>query len=161
MPVSNTRRLFTRFAVAVNYAVAQPSMFFMAILTILLWLGSGPLFKWDDTWQLFINTTTTIITFLMVFLIHHAQHVHWEDSLPLIHEVEEHLSSASRFQVEYIHKSPHGSSARTRLSTSVTQLAHAQARSETAVLTYLRRRHPGHDITILTLEYQDASGHAL
>jgi hypothetical protein len=136
-------------------------MFFMAVLTIAVWLISGPLFKWDDTWQLFINTATTIITFLMVFLIHHAQHVHWEETLPVVHETEDHMSSASRFHVEYTHKSAGGSTTRTQLSTSVNQLSHPKARSETAVLAYLKRRHPGHEITILSLEYQDASGHAV
>jgi low affinity Fe/Cu permease len=47
--------------------------FWMALLTIILWLVSGPFFRFSDTWQLVINTGTTIVTFLMVFLIQRAQ----------------------------------------------------------------------------------------
>src|SRR5262245_66000968 len=47
--------------------------FFLAVGTILVWLTTGPLFQFSDTWQLVINTGTTIITFLMVFLIQRAQ----------------------------------------------------------------------------------------
>jgi len=159
MSVSNTRRLFTRFALAVNHAVAQPSMFFIATFTIIAWLITGPLFQWDDTWQLFINTTTTIITFLMVFLIHHAQHVHWLSTLSSEEEEEIMAQHATRFVVEYIYqRKVNGSPSRCRLESSVQQLAHPAARSETAVLAYLRKRHPQHDITILSVEFQNASG---
>ncbi|HWG47075.1 MAG TPA: low affinity iron permease family protein [Gemmataceae bacterium] len=47
--------------------------FWMALLTIVVWMGSGPFFGYSDTWQLVINTGTTIVTFLMVFLIQRAQ----------------------------------------------------------------------------------------
>ena len=47
--------------------------FIIAFLAIVIWAISGPVFKFSDTWQLIINTSTTIITFLMVFLIQHAQ----------------------------------------------------------------------------------------
>ncbi len=45
----------------------------MACATVVLWLASGPMFDWDTTWQLVINTGTTIITFLMIFLLQHSQ----------------------------------------------------------------------------------------
>ena len=51
----------------------RPSTFGLAVAVIVLWLVTGPLFRFSDTWQLVINTGTTIITFLMVFLIQHAQ----------------------------------------------------------------------------------------
>lgn len=53
--------------------VGTPAAFLAAVLVILIWGGSGPLFHYSDTWQLVINTATTIITFLMVFLIQNTQ----------------------------------------------------------------------------------------
>ena len=53
--------------------MGQGSTFAFAILTVILWAASGPVFGFSDTWQLVINTGTTIVTFLMVFLLQHAQ----------------------------------------------------------------------------------------
>jgi low affinity Fe/Cu permease len=64
---------FTRFAKWTARATGQPAAFVMAVSTILLWGVTGPLFGFSDTWQLVINTGTTIITFLMVFLIQNTQ----------------------------------------------------------------------------------------
>ena len=66
-------RLFTRIASRMSTWAGQPIAFVLACGTIIVWLISGPIFKWSDTWQLVINTGTTIITFLMVFLIQNAQ----------------------------------------------------------------------------------------
>jgi low affinity Fe/Cu permease len=54
-------------------AVGSPAAFGLAVLAILIWIASGPFFNFSDTWQLVINTATTIITFLMVFLIQNSQ----------------------------------------------------------------------------------------
>jgi low affinity Fe/Cu permease len=51
----------------------KPLTFLIAVLLVLVWAGTGPLFGYSDTWQLVINTSTTIVTFLMVFLIQHTQ----------------------------------------------------------------------------------------
>lgn len=67
------RERFRRFAQASAQAVGSSWAFFAACLVILLWIGSGPLFHFSDTWQLVINTATTIVTFLMVFLIQNTQ----------------------------------------------------------------------------------------
>ncbi|HXT14352.1 MAG TPA: low affinity iron permease family protein [Gemmatimonadaceae bacterium] len=64
---------FRRFAVATSHAVGSSWAFVAAMLVVLLWAVSGPLFHYSDGWQLTINTGTTIITFLMVFLIQHTQ----------------------------------------------------------------------------------------
>jgi low affinity Fe/Cu permease len=64
---------FTRFAKATARLAGRPSAFAFAALAILVWLASGPLFGFTDTWQLVINTGTTIVTFLMVFLIQNTQ----------------------------------------------------------------------------------------
>lgn len=64
---------FTRFAKSTSRAAGQPATFCAAVAVILLWAGTGPLFGFSDTWQLVINTGTTIVTFLMVFLIQNTQ----------------------------------------------------------------------------------------
>jgi low affinity Fe/Cu permease len=67
------RSLFARFAKWTAHATGHPAAFVLAVLTITAWIVSGPLFHFSDTWQLVINTGTTIITFLMVFLIQNTQ----------------------------------------------------------------------------------------
>jgi len=64
---------FNRFAKAVSRATGHPAAFVAAIAVVLVWLITGPLFGFSDTWQLVINTGTTIVTFLMVFLIQNTQ----------------------------------------------------------------------------------------
>ncbi|MGN6226663.1 low affinity iron permease family protein [Dyella sp. KULCS107] len=65
--------LFRRFAAATSTAAGKPATFIVAVLIVVVWAASGPLFGFGDTWQLVINTGTTIITFLMVFLIQNTQ----------------------------------------------------------------------------------------
>lgn len=65
--------LFTRFARIAATATGKPITFIAAGLIIVLWAASGPVFGFSDTWQLVINTGTTIVTFLMVFLIQNTQ----------------------------------------------------------------------------------------
>ncbi len=67
------RAHFDRFAGAVTRITGSPVVFIAALLIIVLWGVTGPLFGFSDTWQLVINTGTTIITFLMVFVIQQAQ----------------------------------------------------------------------------------------
>src|SRR5439155_7852252 len=62
-----------RFAHWASWASGRPLAFILAVVLIAAWLVTGPLFQFSDTWQLVINTGTTIITFLMVFLIQHTQ----------------------------------------------------------------------------------------
>ena len=64
---------FNRFANAASRATGRPLAFILAMATIVVWAITGPLFGFSDTWQLVINTGTTIITFLMVFLIQNTQ----------------------------------------------------------------------------------------
>ena len=64
---------FTRFAKGTARAAGKPLVFGLAVAVILLWALTGPLFRFSDTWQLVINTGTTIVTFLMVFLIQNTQ----------------------------------------------------------------------------------------
>ena len=64
---------YMRFAKATSHFCGRPRVFTMAVAVIVVWLVTGPLFGFSDTWQLVINTGTTIITFLMVFLIQNTQ----------------------------------------------------------------------------------------
>jgi low affinity Fe/Cu permease len=66
-------RWYGWFARQVARASGRPISFSVAVLVVLLWLATGPLFGFSDTWQLVINTATTIITFLMVFVIQNTQ----------------------------------------------------------------------------------------
>lgn len=65
--------LFDRLARTTSRAAGRPLVFGLAVLTIVGWGVTGPLFGFSDTWQLVINTSTTIVTFLMVFLIQNTQ----------------------------------------------------------------------------------------
>jgi low affinity Fe/Cu permease len=67
------RSLFDRFANSTSRFAGHPVAFAAAAGLIVLWLVSGPIFRFSDTWQLVINTATTIVTFLMVFLIQNSQ----------------------------------------------------------------------------------------
>ena len=64
---------FEKFSAKVTRATGRPMAFILALLVIIVWAITGPVFKFSDTWQLVINTSTTIITFLMVFVIQQSQ----------------------------------------------------------------------------------------
>lgn len=66
-------RLFTRIASYIAALAGQPIAFIAALGFILVWAVTGPIFRYSDTWQLVVNTATTIVTFLMVFLIQNSQ----------------------------------------------------------------------------------------
>ncbi len=66
-------KLFTSFAAAVAHATGKPLTFSLSVILIIVWAVTGPFFGFSDTWQLVINTGTTIVTFLMVFLIQNTQ----------------------------------------------------------------------------------------
>lgn len=70
---SGLRFWFSRFATRTAQLVGHPYMFLVAVLVIVAWALSGRIFHYSDTWQLIINTGTTIITFLVVFLIQNTQ----------------------------------------------------------------------------------------
>ena len=70
---SPRRSLFTRLSQATSHWAGKPQTFFVAVSVIVLWALSGPFFGFNDTWQLVINTSTTIVTFLMVFIIQNSQ----------------------------------------------------------------------------------------
>ncbi|TBR37084.1 MULTISPECIES: low affinity iron permease family protein [Dyella] len=71
--MGSQRSLFRRFAEATARYAGKPAAFMCASLLVIVWASTGPMFHFGDTWQLVINTGTTIITFLMVFLIQNTQ----------------------------------------------------------------------------------------
>jgi low affinity Fe/Cu permease len=71
--MGGTHNFFRKFAHRTSTSVGSPWAFTLAVLIILMWAVTGPIFHFSDTWQLVINTGTTIITFLMVFLIQNTQ----------------------------------------------------------------------------------------
>jgi low affinity Fe/Cu permease len=73
MKVTKSTGWFTQFAKWTSHVSGSPAAFALAIGIVLMWALTGPLFGYSDTWQLVINTGTTIVTFLMVFLIQNTQ----------------------------------------------------------------------------------------
>ena len=73
MTKSNQSKFFRKFSQKTSYLVGTPGAFIIALTAVIIWAATGPLFHYSDTWQLVINTSTTIVTFLMVFLIQNTQ----------------------------------------------------------------------------------------
>lgn len=92
-------RFFTRFSSRMALWAGQPATFVLACITIVIWLVSGPIFQWSDTWQLVVNTGTTIVTFLMVFLIQNAQN---RDASAMQVKLDELIRAVSHARNAYI-----------------------------------------------------------
>ncbi|KFC66672.1 putative small integral membrane protein [Devosia sp. LC5] len=67
------KNIFTRFSSGVSHAAGKPLAFGTALLGVVVWAVSGPFFGFSETWQLVVNTSTTIVTFLMVFVLQNTQ----------------------------------------------------------------------------------------
>jgi low affinity Fe/Cu permease len=92
-------RFFTRVATRISVAAGQPLTFLLAVGIIILWVVTGPIFRFSDTWQLIINTGTTIVTFLMVFLIQNAQN---RDAAAMQAKLDELLRAVSAARDRFI-----------------------------------------------------------
>ena len=92
-------RIFTAIASRVSAAAGQPLAFIVALSVILVWAVTGPLFAYSDTWQLVINTSTTIITFLMVFVIQNSQN---RDAAALQAKLDELIRATAEARNEFI-----------------------------------------------------------
>ena len=92
-------RLFERFAQSVAGWAGRPPAFVLALLVVLVWGVTGPVFGFSDTWQLVINTGTTIVTFLMVFLIQNAQN---RDAAAIQAKLDELIRAAAKGRNEFI-----------------------------------------------------------
>lgn len=92
-------RFFTRIATAISTAAGQPQAFVLAVLLILGWAVSGPLFGYSDTWQLVLNTGSSMVTLLMVFLIQNSQN---RDAAAMQAKLDELLRSVGEARAEFI-----------------------------------------------------------
>ena len=93
------RKFFNMCATRTSTAAGHPATFAVAIGIILLWAVSGPLFHYSDTWQLVINTGTTIVTFLMVFLIQNSQN---RDAAAMQAKLDELLRAVDKAREQFI-----------------------------------------------------------
>lgn len=93
------RRFFTGLASRSSYLMGHPAAFVIAVLACVIWALSGPLFEYSDTWQLVINTATTVLTFLAVFLIQNSQN---RDGAAIQAKLDEILIAVSRARSELV-----------------------------------------------------------
>ena len=93
------RKFFNWFATKTSTAAGQPLTFVTAVLVIVIWAVTGPIFRFSDTWQLIINTGTTIITFLMVFLIQNSQN---RDGAAMQAKLDELLRAVDKAREKFI-----------------------------------------------------------
>ena len=92
-------RCFTWFASRISFVSGQPLAFVVALATIVVWAVTGPLFAFSDTWQLVINTGTTIVTFLMVFLIQNSTN---RDAAAMQAKLDELLRAVAKARPHFI-----------------------------------------------------------
>jgi low affinity Fe/Cu permease len=93
------RKFFNWFATRTSTAAGQPATFVVAVTIILVWALTGPMFHYSDTWQLIINTGTTIVTFLMVFLIQNSQN---RDGAAMQAKLDELLRAVDKAREQFI-----------------------------------------------------------
>jgi low affinity Fe/Cu permease len=93
------RKFFNWCASQTSAAAGHPVTFSVAIGVILVWAATGPIFKFSDTWQLIINTGTTIVTFLMVFLIQNSQN---RDAAAMQAKLDELLRAVDKAREQFI-----------------------------------------------------------
>ena len=92
-------KFFTRVATAISAAAGRPFTAILAMLIVIAWAASGPMFAFSDTWQLVINTGTTIVTFLMVFLIQNTQN---RDAAAMQAKLDELIRSVEQARGQFI-----------------------------------------------------------
>jgi low affinity Fe/Cu permease len=93
------RKFFNLFATRTSTAAGQPMTFIIALAIIVIWAVTGPMFGYSDTWQLIINTGTTIVTFLMVFLIQNSQN---RDAAAMQAKLDELLRAVDKAREQFI-----------------------------------------------------------
>jgi low affinity Fe/Cu permease len=92
-------KFFTRIAGRIAFLAGKPATFILAAALVLLWAATGPLFAFSEVWQLVINTGTTIITFLMVFLVQNTQN---RDACAMQAKLDELLRAMVDARAEFI-----------------------------------------------------------
>ena len=92
-------QLFTRIASKCAHAMGQPLAFIISSVLVIIWALSGPLLNYSDTWQLIVNTATTVLTFLAVFLIQNSQN---RDGAAMQAKLDEILRALEEARVEFV-----------------------------------------------------------
>lgn len=95
----SAHRAFERAATRISHITGLPATFALAVAVVVIWAVSGPVFHFSDTWQLVINTGTTIVTFLMVFLIQSSQN---RDGAAIQAKLDELIRSVAKARDAYI-----------------------------------------------------------
>jgi len=90
---------FTRIASRSASIMGQPAAFVISTLLVLIWAASGPMLHYSDTWQLIVNTATTVLTFLAVFLIQNSQN---RDGAAMQAKLDEILRALDKARVEFV-----------------------------------------------------------
>ena len=91
--------IFTRIASRCAHLMGEPATFIIAVAFIIIWAASGPLLQFSDTWQLIVNTATTVLTFLAVFLIQNSQN---RDGAAMQAKLDEILRAIDTARVEFV-----------------------------------------------------------
>jgi low affinity Fe/Cu permease len=137
-------RTFNRIATHISTIAGQPLSFMVALAINVVWAVTGPLFGYSDTWQLIINTGTTIVTFLMVFLIQNSQN---RDSAAMQAKLDELLRAVGKAREQFIGiehlTDTEIELIRTALERQAKQNAGKQATADDTVDRLLRRLEPG------------------
>lgn len=92
-------RLFSRLAAQTALVTGKPITFVLAVAVVLVWAVTGPIFEYSETWQLVINTGTTIVTFLMIFLVQNSQN---RDSAAIQAKLDELIRAVEAANDEFI-----------------------------------------------------------
>jgi low affinity Fe/Cu permease len=92
-------RLFTSIASKCAHAMGQPAAFIISTLLVIVWAAAGPVFHYSDTWQLVVNTATTVLTFLAVFLIQNSQN---RDGAAIQAKLDEILRSLDKARDQFV-----------------------------------------------------------
>jgi low affinity Fe/Cu permease len=147
-------RKFENFATAVTRAAGHPQAFILAFLIVLIWGITGPVFHFSDTWQLVINTGTTIVTFLMVFLIQLSQNKDSEAIQLKLNEIVAAMKGASNRliniedlseeELQKLHKYYHKLS---ELAKKETDLAKSHSIEEAELKHQAKQKHPKDSLT--------------
>lgn len=133
-------KIFTKLAGRTAQFAGQPIAFVVAVGLIIMWLLSGPVFHFSDTWQLVVNTATTIVTFIMVFLIQNSQN---RDAAAMQAKLDEVIRALANGRNEFIgieHRTDReieGIRARLELECAVADPDHSPARA----VSRLRKRY--------------------
>lgn len=147
-------RKFENFATTVTRAAGHPQAFILAFLIVLIWGITGPIFHFSDTWQLVINTGTTIVTFLMVFLIQLSQNKDSEAIQLKLNEIVAAMKGASNRliniedlseeELQKLHKYYHKLS---ELAKKDSDLAKSHSIEEAELKHQAKQNHPKNSLT--------------